>query len=133
MTLIDVADVTFGEHVTLALYYNIWLVAHARLITHVSVSGYSTQNWLSVCVSGYLCDVYGHPLFMKKIIFLIRIIYYIGYPTRTTQPHVPPHILAHAKLVIYVSISGYLCDIYGHPLFMKKNIFFLIKTIYYIG
>ena len=27
-----------------------------------------------------------------------------------TQPQVPPHILAHAKLVTRVSISGYLCD-----------------------
>jgi len=37
-----------------------------------------------------------------------------------TQPEVPPHILAHAKLVTCVFVNGYLCDVYGHPLLMKK-------------
>jgi len=57
----------------------------------------------------------------------------ITLPELVTQPQVPPHILAHAKLVTRVFVSGYLCDVYGHPLFMKKNPLFLIKTIYYIG
>jgi len=38
-----------------------------------------------------------------------------------TRPQVPPRILTHAKLVTRVSVSGYLCDVYGHPLFIKKN------------
>jgi len=27
----------------------------------------------------------------------------------------------HAKLVTRVPVSGHFCDVYGHPLFMKKN------------
>jgi len=42
-------------------------------------------------------------------------------PTKTIKPHVPPHILTHAKLATRVYVSGYLCDVYGHSLFMKKN------------
>jgi len=42
-------------------------------------------------------------------------------PKLVTQPQVPPHVLAHAKLVTRVSVSGYLCDVYGHSLFMKKK------------
>ena len=37
-----------------------------------------------------------------------------------TQPQVPPHILTRTKLVTRVLVSGYLCDVYGHSLFMKK-------------
>jgi len=44
-----------------------------------------------------------------------------------TQPQVPPHVLAHAKLVTHVFVSGYLGDIYGHPLFMKK----ILKALEY--
>jgi len=43
-----------------------YILAHAKPVTRVSKSG-------------YLSDVYGHPPFMKKkIIFLIKTIYYIG-------------------------------------------------------
>ena len=38
-----------------------------------------------------------------------------------TQPHVPPHVLAHTKLITHVLVSGHFCFVYGHPLFMKKN------------
>jgi len=55
-------------------------------------------------------------------------------PELVTQPQVPPPVLAHAKLATRVSVSGYLCDVYGHPLFMKKiQNSFLIRVIYYTG
>ena len=45
----------------------------------------------------------------------------------------PSHKFLHnTKIVTCVSVSGYLCDVYDHPLFMKKNHFF-IRTVYYIG
>jgi len=71
MTLIDVADMTFGEDVTLILYYNIWPVAHAKLVTRVSISGYlcDARKTGYLCVSGYLCGVYGHDSSWKKINF----------------------------------------------------------------
>jgi len=49
-----------------------------------------------------------------------------------TQPQVPPHILAYAKLVIRVSVSGYLCDVYDPlTLYEKKINFFNIGHILY--
>ena len=72
-------------------------------------------------VSGYLCDVYGHLLFMKKTINKNHILHRLD---DKYQSQVPPHILAHAKLVTRVSVNGYLCEVNGHPLFMKKNQYF---------
>jgi len=43
----------------------------------------------------------------------------IHLPELVTQPQVLPHVVAHAKLITCVPVSGYLCDVYGHPLFMK--------------
>jgi len=52
----------------------------------------------------------------------------ITLPELVTQPQVPPHILTHAKLVTRVFVSGYLFDVYGHSLFMKKKINFFNKN-----
>jgi len=104
------------------------ILTHAKLVTRVSVSG-------------YLCDVYGHPLFMKKTNFFNKnhILHWLDDLTGVitllwlvTQPHVPPHILAHAKLVTRVSVSSYLRDVYDSPiLYEKKSIF--LWAIYYTG
>jgi len=91
-----------------------------------------TQNWLPVCVSGYLCDVYGHPLFMKKnsIFFnknhiLHRLDDLTGVITLPKLPsHRLLHIYWHAKLVTRVSVSGYLCDVMvTHSSWKKINFF----------
>jgi len=99
------------------------VLTHAKLVTGVPVSG-------------YFCGVYDYPLFMKKFIFfnMGHIFHrcnmgHILYPWQNwtptlpklfTQPHFSPHVLAHAKLVTRVLVSGYFCDVYGHPFFMKK-------------
>ena len=54
-------------------------------------------------------------------------------PELVTQPHVPPHILTHAKLVTHVSVSGYLCNVYDPPTIYEKKSIFVIWAIYYIG
>jgi len=89
VTLIDHADVIFGEDVILVLYYNILPVVHAKLITRVSVGG-------------YLCDVNGHPLFMKKIIIFFNKNHILHWLDDLTGVITLPELLpSHKFLHIY--------------------------------
>ena len=118
--------------------YQKWLPIHKFLHMY-----WHTQNWFPMCLQMVTSVTFmaihsswkkfkrffntGHIYHRLDDLTVIWVIYYTHgrtwptVPERVTQPQVPPHVLAHAKLVTRVPVCGHFWNVYDHPFFMKKK------------